>query len=238
PPPLCQLRLVLPVPPLLCQHSSSTIPQSMATRLFNTPTSFTPPTTPSSYVGSTVSSIKPSSSLLVCAECDNKKCKTDDEDCSSMVSVASHSAFVSTILSGKHHRLPPVPTAIHEVGDQLGSLNETFCASVTLMGTTISSCPTMMPTSWSAATSTLQVSTSNAVPTSPSRKDEATEKLVELEAGTLMPSQIVLIMDIFNKHPSQIDAYLVLTKDTPVYNAIWQEWLKKWIEEAEAQQSV
>lgn len=83
-----------------------------------------------------------------------------------------------------------------------------------------------------------QASTSNAAPTLPSRKDEATEKLVALEAGTLSPSQIVLIMDIFDKYPSQIDAYLVLTKDTPVYNAIRQEWLKKRIEEAEAQQSV
>ncbi|KIK76124.1 hypothetical protein PAXRUDRAFT_18433 [Paxillus rubicundulus Ve08.2h10] len=85
------------------------------------------------------------------------------------------------------------------------------------MGTAISSCPAMMPTS---------------------RKDEATEKVVALEAGTLTPSQIVLIMDIFDKHPLQIVAYLVLTKDTPVYNAIFQEWLKKWIEEVEAQQSV
>ncbi|KIK76655.1 hypothetical protein PAXRUDRAFT_18045 [Paxillus rubicundulus Ve08.2h10] len=106
------------------------------------------------------------------------------------------------------------------------------------MGTAISSCPAMMPTSWSAAASMSQASTSNPVPTLPSRKDEATEKLVALEAGMLMPSKIGLIMDIFNKHPLQIDAYLVLTKDTPVYNAIWQEWLKKWIEEAEAQQSV
>jgi hypothetical protein len=58
---------------------------------------------------------------------------------------------------------------------------------------------------------------------------------VALEAGTLTPSQIVLIMDIFEKNPSHVDAYLVLTKDTPVYNAIRQEWLKKQIDEAEAQ---
>jgi hypothetical protein len=226
------------VPSSSSTPGSSTIAQSMATRLSNTPTSFTPPTAPSSYVGSTVSSIKPSSSVSVRAERDNKKRKTDDEDCSSMVSVASRSAVVSTISSGKRRRLPPVPTAIHEVGDQLGSLNETFRASVALMGTAISSRPAMMPASQSAAASMSQASTSNAVPTLPSRKDEATEKLVALEAGTLSPSQIVLIMDIFDKYPSQIDAYLVLTKDTPVYNAIRQEWLKKRIEEAEAQQSV
>ncbi|KIK82659.1 hypothetical protein PAXRUDRAFT_153572, partial [Paxillus rubicundulus Ve08.2h10] len=177
-----------------------------------------PLTTLSSYIGSTVSSIKPSS-VLIHTEHDNTKHKADDEDCSSMVSITSHSAVLSMILSGKHHCLLPVPTAINEVGDQLGSLNEMFHVSLSHHDTCQSA------------------STSNAAPTLPSQKDETTEKLVELEAGMLMPSQIVLIMDIFNKHPLQIDAYLVLTKDTPVYNAIQKEWLKKQIEEVKAQQS-
>ncbi|KAF9226052.1 hypothetical protein BS17DRAFT_765139 [Gyrodon lividus] len=87
---------------------------------------------------------------------------------------------------------------------------------VTLIGSAISHHSTIMPASWSAT-----VSMSNT--TSASHwKDKAIEKLVALEAGSLMPSQIVLIMYVF---------------DTPVYTAIQKEWLKKWIDEVEAQAS-
>jgi hypothetical protein len=69
-----------------------------------------------------------------------------------MASVVAYSTVASTTSSGKQRRLLPVPTAIHEVGDQLGNLNDAFRASVALMGTAISSRPTVTQAASQSAT--------------------------------------------------------------------------------------
>lgn len=241
--PAMQIPVLWPAAPLSTTSSvpsapwssSSTAPQSMSSGILSTPTSFTPPTAPSSYAGSAVSSIKPSSSISVRAERHGKKRKAEDDD-SSMVSSGSQSATAaSTTSSTQRRRLAPVPAALDRVGDQLSSLNDTFRASVALMGSAMSSAPSPtnrpLPQAGMTATNMSNTSGSSAAHIS-ARKSEATEKLLLLEAESLAPSQIVLIMDYFQKNVSYADTYLVLAKDTPSHKAIREEWLKKRIEEA------
>ena len=180
-----------------------------------TPTSFTPPTAPSSFNGSAISSIQPSSSISARVEKSRKRKAEDDGRSSASGSMSI--AKISTASSRKRKEAAAV------------GLMEDFI--VNMNGEHRSRIDSFMKS---------QPPPSQAPPARPSSKPlnpaqldvcrGARDKLLELDRSAVSPSDVILLMNHMLGDFYLADNYLTLTKD-PSLAELRELWLRTTLDE-------
>jgi len=194
-------------------HSDLSVPR--------TPTSFTPPTAPSSFNGSSISSVKPSSSISARMERteQSRKRKVDDDERSIISSTMS--AALSTSSAQKRH-VGKAALSREQLGEKFEKL-ENMYSSISDQSGLIQDAVSAL----GAKAIEAKVSTSTTHPI----VHAARKKLVEMDASVIPPSDVVLLFKRFHDNHDFADGYLQLTAE-PGLVAARQAWLKDGIEAA------
>lgn len=178
-----------------------------------TPTSFPPPTAPSSFNGSSISSVKPSSSIS--ARMEQSRKRKGDDDGGSVVSSTVSAAALSTS-SARKRRAGKGVFSREELGEKFEKL-ESMCESISGQSGIIKSAVSALDAKASASTSHPIV-------------QAARKQLVQMDATVIPPSDVVLLFKRFHDNHDFADGYLQLTT-TPELAAARRAWLKDGIEE-------
>ena len=191
-------------------HSDLNVPR--------TPMSFTPPTAPSSFNGSSISSIKPSSSISARME-QSRKRKVDDDECSILSSALSATAL-STSSAQKRHT-GKTAFSREQLGEKFKKL-ENMCDSISGQSGLIQHAVSALD----AKANEAKASTSTTHPI----VQTARKKLVEMDAAVIPPLDVVLLFKRFHDNHDFVDGYIQLTTE-PGLAAARQAWLKDGLEE-------
>jgi len=176
-----------------------------------TPTSFTPPTAPSSFNGSNISSIKPSSS--VSARIERSQKRKADGDGSSIISSSLAGSRVSNSSSARKRRAGN-SEVIGRLEHRLEGIQAEFRET------------------WKGEKSTVS---EGSVATSPSAmaripthllSRKAREQFLELDMALVSPDELAHFLDLLTDNVIFADTYLSLTKDPVRFAAGRKAWIE------------
>ena len=176
-----------------------------------TPSSFTPPTAPSSFNGSNISLIKPSSSVSACIERSQKR--KADGDGSSIISSSLAGSRVSNSSSTRKQRAGN-NEVIERLGHQLEGIQAEFMESLKSEKSTISEGSAVGGPSSMAR-----------IPTHP-LSQKAREQFLELDMALVSPDELARFLDLLTNNVIFADTYLSLTKDPVRFAAGRKAWIE------------
>ena len=177
---------------------------------------FQPPSAPSSCVGSSVSSITPSSSISARMERSRKRKADDDavsETLGSVVNAASGSR--------KRHAAGRLSQDINDLRDAITALQSILQTNIHLMERVIQSTSSM---------STASRQTSQLVgPLGPEaeKRNRARIILLERDKDFLTPHQLAVMFDVLYNSKDNVDAYLLLATSSASTDEVRHSWLKR-----------
>ena len=178
------------------------------------PTTFTPPTAPSSFNGSSVSSIKPSSSISARIEVTRRKRKADED----ISSVASSSLTKPSSTSSARKRRTGNAVELSRVGDQLQGLRDNINEHFDTFGSAVSDI---------SARVSSRHSREKAKPLAHPSVHLARQKLLQIDKARVLQSEIASLFALFEQDLSFTDAYLQLAEDPNGLAEARHDWLKR-----------
>ena len=191
----------------------------------SSPSASQPPSIPSSYVSSTMSSLKPSSSISNKRKANNDDVSMTSESatCGSVVSVASGASSSSR----ERRANRPASQDVSGLRDDLNALQSAFQvnfqANTDLMAR-IRSRPSNQPP---------QLITSlNAVNAAAEKRNAARTTLLEHEQDFLTPDELFVMFDVLRESNDNVDEYLLLATSHASTDDVRHGWLRRRIAEA------
>ncbi|KAF8550355.1 hypothetical protein OG21DRAFT_1525179 [Imleria badia] len=192
------------------------------------PSATQPQSVPSSYIGSTVTSITPSSSISARMERSNKR-KADNDNvsmasttCGSAVTVASGASTGSR----KRHAVHPSQD-ISGLRDDLSTLQTTFQENMQVMEHVFQSSSSKISNQ-----SFRVIATLNAANTTTEKRHIARTTLLEREKDFLSSEELVVMFDVLGESNDHVDGYLLLVMSATSTDDVRHSWLRKRITDA------
>ena len=182
----------------------------------STPTTFTPPTAPSSFNGSSVSSIKPSSSISARIEVTRRKQKADED----ISSVTSSSLTKPSSTSSAQKQRTGNTVELSQVGDQLQGLRDNINEHFDMFRSAVSDI---------SARASSRDSREKAKTLAHPSVHLARQKLLQIDKARGLQSEIASLFALFEQDLSFTDAYLQLAEDPDGLAEAQHDWLKRGI---------